>query len=94
PPQQALVLQQAQEGVRGRRAVAWAWVQLPRQRVEGFRAGAEVGEVEDGFRVGEAEAREVGVEAGGRGAEVWDPGGGADAGAGEVTILRQRGLWM
>lgn len=40
-----------------------AWVQLFRKDVEGVGVPAKVGDVEDGFGVGEVQTSEVGVQA-------------------------------
>lgn len=43
----------------------FAGVEFAGEGVEGRRVSAEVGDVEDGFGVGEVEAGQVGIEAGG-----------------------------
>jgi hypothetical protein len=58
--------------VRDGRAVARARVEFARQDVEGARVGAEEGQIEDGFGLGEVERCQVGVEACFGGAEVGD----------------------
>jgi hypothetical protein len=70
--QQALAGEQGDEHVRDGGAVAGARVELAGEDVEGARVGAEEGEVEDGFGLGEVERGEVGVEACFWGAEVGD----------------------
>lgn len=65
-------------------------VRLARARdgIERLWRVAEEVDVEDGFGVGEVQAGEFGVQAGLRGAEVGDVGGGRDAGADEGDDLR------
>lgn len=67
--------------MRNRRPV-FAGVKLFCERVEGKRVIAEVGDVENGFGVGEVEAGEVCVQAGLWAAEVRYSAGGANARAG------------
>lgn len=71
--QQALLVQQRYERVCDGRPVV-ARVQLLRERVEGLWVVAEVGDVEDGFGVGELQPLEVGVEARLWRAKVWYAG--------------------
>jgi hypothetical protein len=78
----AFVLEEGDEGVRGREAVV-AGEDVAGDRVEDGRVLAEDGDVEDLLRVVEAEVLELGVEAGAFGAEVRDAERGGDAGAGE-----------
>lgn len=76
----ALLVQQTDERVRDGGAIL-ARVQFLGKSVEGQRIVAEIGNVEDGLGVWQAQASEVGVQACVWAAEVGDAGRGADAGA-------------
>ena len=69
--EEAAAGEEGDEGV-GDGGVEFARVELAREDVEGFGVLAEVGDVEDGFGVGEVEAGEVGVQAGAWGSKVGD----------------------
>ena len=71
--EEVLLREQGDEDVRDGGAEL-ARVELAGEDVEGLRAGAEEGDVEDGLGVGEVQAGEVRVEPGAGGAEVGDCG--------------------
>jgi hypothetical protein len=71
--QQSLFVQQLDERVRYR-GPEFARIKLMRECVERFRVVSEVGDIEDGFSIGEIEAREIGIEACIWRSEVWYSG--------------------